>query len=327
MPACDELRHGARRRATHDQQDGATRRQCALTFDSPALLLLHGQPGGACDWDAVTSAVGGRAIAIDRPGWDGRSQPTDLAGNARAAFAALDARGIDRATVVGHSLGGAVAAWIAASHPDRVAALVLVAPAANVASLHALDRWLAAPVAGYATNATALAGLGLALTAGPLRRRIAHRLSVEDRYLRAAARRLLSPTAWRAFTIEQRALLRDLPPLEQRLHRISAPTTIVAGSADRLVPVASARALAKQISGAELVVLERAGHLVQVQFPQRIAEIIGRAVQSPPSGAVACKLERSSARSAEIGSHSGLADLVRLHNFCSWRQLSAASRG
>jgi len=247
-----------------------------LTSEQPALLL-HGQPGGACDWDAVAGVLGASAVAIDRPGWDGRSQPTDLAGNARAALAALDARGIDRATVVGHSLGSAVAAWIAAHQPDRVAALVLAAPAANVASLYALDRWLAVPVAGYLASVASLGGLGLALTAGPARRRIAAKLAIDDGYLRSAATRLRSPAAWRAFTIEQRSLVRDLPALEQRLPRISAPTTIVAGSGDRLVPVTAAGTLAAQINGAELIVLERAGHFVQLQFPRRLADIIGGA--------------------------------------------------
>lgn len=251
-------------------------------LDQPALLL-HGQPGGACDWEAVASLLGPRAIAIDRPGWDGCSQPADLAGNARAALDALDARGIDRATVVGHSLGGAVAAWIAATHPARVTALVLIAPAANAASLYPLDRWLARPIAGYLANAASLAGLGLALSAGPVRRWTAGRLSVEDRYLRAAARRLLAPSAWRAFTTEQRVLVHDLPALEQRLGAIHAPTTIVAGAADWLVPVASARVLARQIRGAELVVLEHAGHLLPVRSPRRIAELVACAAQSSPA--------------------------------------------
>lgn len=255
-----------------------------MITEHPALLL-HGQPGGACDWDAVASAFGPSAIAIERPGWDRRSPATDLAGNAQAALAALDARGIDRATVVGHSFGGAIAAWIAASHPDRVAALVLAAPAANVASLHALDRLLAAPFAGYAANTVALAGLGLALTAGPLRRRVARRLSVEDRYLRAAAARLRSPAAWRAFTTEQRAMVRDLPALEERLRQISAPTTIIAGSADRLVPVQAVQALAEQIEGAQLIVLEQTGHLLALQAARRIAEIIAGATRSSCAGA------------------------------------------
>ena len=238
------------------------------------VLLLHGQPGGACDWEPVAGVLGRRAIVFDRPGWDGRSKPTDLPGNARAALATLDRLGIDCATVAGHSLGGAVAAWIAADHPDRVEALVLAAPAANVDALYALDRWLAAPVAGYAASAASLAGLGAALATGPVRRRIARELAVEDRYLRAASGRLLRPSAWRAFATEQRALVRDLPALEHRLAQISAPTTIVAGAADRLVPPAAVRTLVGQIAGAELVVLEHAGHLLQVQQPRRMAEII-----------------------------------------------------
>ena len=82
-------------------------------------LLLHGQPGGAADWDGVLAALRGRttAMAIDRPGWDGHTRAQDLAGNARAALAALDARGVERAVVVGHSLGAAIAACISANGP------------------------------------------------------------------------------------------------------------------------------------------------------------------------------------------------------------------
>src|SRR5436305_14815888 len=96
------------------------------------VLLLHGQPGSASDWDGVISAIGHRApaVALDRPGWDATSRASDLAANAAAAVAALDARGIPRATMVGHSFGGAVATWLAVHDPQRIGALVLVAPAA-----------------------------------------------------------------------------------------------------------------------------------------------------------------------------------------------------
>src|ERR1700739_2954731 len=116
---------------------------------TPGVLFLHGQPGSAADWDGVIQRLGGRAVtvAIDRPGWDGVQPALDLDGNAQAALAALDARGLGQALVVGHSLGGAIAAWLAVMHPERVTALVLAAPAANLASLYPIDRWLAAPVA------------------------------------------------------------------------------------------------------------------------------------------------------------------------------------
>lgn len=240
------------------------------------VLLLHGQPGSARDWERVQTEIGERAktIAIDRPGWDGASTATDLHGNALAALAALDARGIDRATVVGHSFGAAVAAWLAVHHPERVGALVLAAPSANVASLYELDRWLAAPVAGYLLSAVALGSAGAALIAGPLRRRVALQLAVDDRYLRAAAMRLLSPAAWRSFVLEQRVLISDLPLLEADLSRIIAKTTIVAGTRDAIVPPASYRQLAEQIPSAELRLVQRAGHLLPLRNAGALAELV-----------------------------------------------------
>lgn len=245
------------------------------------ILLLHGQPGAATDWERVRAAIGPRAptIAIDRPGWDGRTGPSDLPGNVEAALAALDLAGLERATVVGHSFGAAVAAWLAAFHPSRVGALVLVAPAANRASLYRLDHWLAAPVAGYLASVASLAGLGVALATGPIRRRIAEELAVDDRYLEGRVPTLLAPRAWRAYAEEQRALVRDLPLLEERLGDIRAPTTVIGGTADRIVPVRSFRELATQIPAAELVLLERAGHLLPVQAPERLADLIAAAAQ------------------------------------------------
>ena len=240
------------------------------------VLLLHGQPGAAADWERLRGAVGDRVrtIALDRPGWDGRSRATDLSGNARAALAALDRAGVERATVVGHSLGAAVAAWLAQSAPARVGRLVLVAPAANRDSLGKIDYLLAAPVVGWLTSVGAMAGGGLVLAVRPARRWVAEATALDDRYLHAAERMLLAPAAWRSFLREQRYLIRDLPALEQRLSAITAPTTIVAGSGDHVVPIAAARRLAGQIPGAELVEVPHAGHLLHVQHVGRVAEIV-----------------------------------------------------
>jgi len=240
------------------------------------VLLLHGQPGAAADWEPLRGALGDavRAIAIDRPGWDRRTAVADLAGNAGAACAALDRAEFARATVVGHSLGAAVAAWLACTRPERVGRLVLIAPAANTDSLGAVDYLLAAPVVGWLASVGAMAGGGLVLGARPLRRWVAEATALDDRYLRDAGRMLLAPRAWRAFVREQRFLVRDLPILERRLTGIAAPTTIVAGTGDHVVPIAAVRRLAHQIPGAELVMVEHAGHLLHVQHANRLAEII-----------------------------------------------------
>lgn len=245
----------------------------------PFVLLLHGQPGSAEDWQRVRLAIAGsaRTIAIDRPGWNGRGAARDLAGNAESALAALDAEGARRAVIVGHSLGGAVAAWLAAEHPERVAALVLAAPSANRASLNRLDLLLAAPLTGPLLAAASLSAAGIALEISALRDRISSRLGLEGRYLQETGNTLLRPNTWRTFTSEQRMLIRELPALERRLVSINAPTTVVTGSADRIVTPASARQLAAQIRDATLVELPGATHLLPQQRPEQLAEIVVRA--------------------------------------------------
>jgi pimeloyl-ACP methyl ester carboxylesterase len=254
----------------------------------PAVLLLHGQPGSAADWGGVVQRLGPRAtaIAIDRPGWDGVHRAADLEGNARAAIAALDARAVERAVIVGHSLGGTIAAWLAATHPERVTALVLAAPAANRASLYRLDRWLAAPVVGEIAGGAAMAGVGLALTVPWLRRRVSAGTGIAESYLVGVGRAALRPGAWRAYAREQRTLVQELPQLEQRLGSIAAPTTVIAGARDRVVPVRAASELSGQIPGARLVMADHAGHLLPQRRPQLLADAILATLSAAPPTSV-----------------------------------------
>ncbi len=246
------------------------------------VLLLHGQPGASRDWDRVTAALGSRArpIAIDRPGWDGASPARDLAGNARAAIDALDAASVDRATVVGHSFGGGVACRVAADHPDRVAGLVLVAPAANTASLYPLDRLLAVPILGDLGSLLVVGAPALALRTRPTRALIARGLGLSDEHLAVVGRALGLRAALRAFTIEQRSLIHDLPALEARLPSLAVPTTVMIGERDLIVPVNSARRLAATIPDAELIEIPRAGHLLPLRHAGEVADAIARKVLS-----------------------------------------------
>ncbi len=213
-------------------------------------------------------------VAIYRPGWDGHSRALDLPGNADAAAATLDAP----AVVVGHSFGAGVAAWMAVLHPGLVRALVLVSPSANAAALTGFDNLLASPILGPVLSGAALASIGGTLSLPVARREISSRLGLDPDFLRAGGRLLTRPRAWRSFEIEQRALLRDLPALERRLHEIRAPTTIVSGTADTVVPPRASRLLAEQIPGARLELLEGAGHLLPHRHPDAVARAVAEAI-------------------------------------------------
>jgi pimeloyl-ACP methyl ester carboxylesterase len=215
-------------------------------------------------------------IAADRPGYDGHTPAGGVAYNAAAGLARLERSGAERATVVGHGFGGAVAAWLAATHPQRVSGLVLIAAAANRESLTPIDHALAAPVAGRLLGGALLTGVGLLPRAERLRQFAEERFQIPDTYLKANACRLRRRSVHRAFTVEQRALIREMPQLEQLLPRISAPTMVIVGTADRVVPLPAGRRLVEQIAHARTVDVEGAGHLLNWTHPQLIAELILR---------------------------------------------------
>jgi pimeloyl-ACP methyl ester carboxylesterase len=250
------------------------------------ILLLHGQPGSARDWDDVAETLrkSGKAIAVDRPGYDGRSAPGGIAHNAEAALALLDEAGIERAIVVGHSFGGAVAAWLAAHHPQRVEVLVLIAAAANVESLTPVDRILAAPLVARPLSSALLAAGSVLPRVGRLRRFVQRRFQLPDAYLDASAPRLRSRAVHRAFTLEQRAKLRELPHLTQMLPHILAPTMVIVGTADAVVPLWAGRRLAQQIPHARAVDVDGAGHLLTWTHGRLIAELIVRAATATMPG-------------------------------------------
>jgi pimeloyl-ACP methyl ester carboxylesterase len=98
--------------------------------DGPAVLAVHGITASHLSWPVVARALPqARFIAADLRGRAGSADappPWDMTAHADDMAGVLDTLGVERAVVVGHSMGGFVAGWMAARHPDRVSALVLV---------------------------------------------------------------------------------------------------------------------------------------------------------------------------------------------------------
>ncbi len=247
------------------------------------VVLVHGQPGSAASWAPLTGRLAPRhrVLVPDRPGY-GRTtlRPGGLAYNASVLAAELVRRRAAPAVVVGHSLGGGIAALLAASTPDVVSALVLVGSVGGPGSVNALDRVLAAPGVGDALAvagllaAPPLAGLRRLLAAVPGTGRLADRLvSVlpDDGMVPAGGG--ISRTA-RTFAVEQRALVAEEGLLRQALRDVAVPTTVVTGTWDAVVPPGSQTALARAVPGARLVRLPGVGHFVMRDASDALAAIV-----------------------------------------------------
>ena len=249
------------------------------------VLLLHGQPGTAGDWERVVPLLEDRYTVVvpDRPGYGASPGPAHgFAGNARAAVDLLDLIGIDRAIFVGHSWAGGVALAAAIAHPIRVAGLVLISSVGPGEHLGLADRVLAAPLIGDTLAAATIGGLGLMLGR--------HRVQeLADRHLQGrpheavvALTRLTrgGSLVWRSFVVEQRALLRELEPMGPHLGAIDAPTAVVHGSNDRLVPPTVAEGLAAAIPDAGLRLVPGVGHLLPHDRPGEVADAVDRVAQT-----------------------------------------------
>ena len=251
------------------------------------VVLLHGQPGSASDWDAVVRALPPHVHpwAWDRPGYGTSAHPpSGFVCNARWLLAELDRAGIDKAVLVGHSYGGGVALRAAALAPDRVRGLVLVA-SVGPGCLNGWDAVLAAPVIG---RVCAVAAWWLtpwfARTRLARIERIRNRPLAPDEYVNWeiwGSAHHDHGAMWRTFLIEQRALVNGLDELEACLDRITAPTVVLADPADKMIPIATARELHRRLVGSRLILTE-GGHHLPRQNPAMIAVQINSLVGAVP---------------------------------------------
>ena len=219
-----------------------------------------------------------RVVALDRPGYGASRQGAGGFGyNARALVTELDARGIERAVLVGHSYGGGVAMATAQLAPERVKALVLLA-SVGPGCLTGWDRLLAAPVAGEVCAVTAwsltpwLARARLAAIAALRRRAIAADEHV-NWHIWGHAHRDHGPV-WRSFLVEQRALVGEVGGLTGSLASVTQPVLLVADPRDTLIPVSTTHQLAAVLPDARVQLVDQIGH----HLPRRGAPQVAAAI-------------------------------------------------
>jgi pimeloyl-ACP methyl ester carboxylesterase len=251
----------------------------------PPVVLLHGQPGSAADWDRVVPLLADDLTVVvpDRPGYGRTGGPAvGFVANAAAVVDLLDRLGLARAVVVGHSWGGGVAITVAGRHPDRVAGMVLLASVGPDDPVGPLDRLLASWPLGDALSAVTIGGGARLLGAGPVRRHVLPRLPAPVRTAAAVMRTPRDRALWRSFAEEQRSYVREVADLGADLAAVRGPVTVVTGTVDHVVGPAVAAGLAAAVPGAELVEVPGVGHLLPHDAPGAVARAVRRTVR--PTG-------------------------------------------
>jgi 3-oxoadipate enol-lactonase len=244
------------------------------------LVLIHGVAMGRLGWEPVAGRLAShfRLVVIDNRGVGASTAPTppySAAEMAEDVLAVLDAEGIDRAHVVGASLGGMVAQQLALTRPERVDRLVLAGTVPGGWrnwSMPPETLWLMTwgPLLPEPVRLRAFAERSLGVETLRRRPQVAERL--------VAARRA-DPQPSRGWLGQVGAGVFFDPDGRQR--DLAAPTLVVHGTEDQVVDPRNAEVLTDLIPGARLVWFEGAGHLFFWEEPARFARLVTDFLEAP----------------------------------------------
>ncbi|MGV1803523.1 alpha/beta fold hydrolase [Agrobacterium vitis] len=238
--------------------------------DLPPLLFIHGASGNLRDQaEAFRPALEGRAdlIFVDRPGhgYSPRGGPENDTpdGQANAIAEAMDALGLSRAIIIGHSFGGAIAASFAVLHPEKTAGLLFLAPATHPwpGGVDWHYHLTATPIIGPLFARTLAPLAGLAKMDGAIGAVFAPNPRPDDYIARTAPTLVLRPSTFRHNAIDVCGLHTYVTRMAPRYLEIQAPTVIVTGDRDAIVLAdIHSIGLARDIAGAELIWVRHLGH-------------------------------------------------------------------
>ena len=236
----------------------------------PALVFFHGPWG--LTWDPFLTELA-QAFTVHAPEHPGTTPgaPDDiyhldgLWDLVLCYDELLTALKIDAAVLVGHSFGGMVACEMAAAYPRRTRKLVLLDPIGFWRDSERVVNWMT-------VNPAELPAWVFRDPSGEAAKRMLGILDAASPPEAAAAARVrlmwaMGATGKFTWPIPDKGL-------KKRIHRVSAPTLLVWGKEDRLVPPVYADEFARRIPGARVQTVEGAGHAPHVEQPERVARMV-----------------------------------------------------
>jgi pimeloyl-ACP methyl ester carboxylesterase len=253
--------------------------------EGPVLLLVHGMAGSCENWREVIEPLAHRhtVIAPDLPG-HGASAPGggdySIAGLASGLRDLMLALGHDRATLVGHSLGGGVVMQLAYQFPEMAERLVLISSGGLGPEVSPVLRAAALPGADLFIAATARAGERVGSALGRGLSAIGLRPNADMSEVARGYASLSDPERRAAFLATVRAVVGtggQRVAATDRLYLAEAlPVLIVWGARDPIIPVRHGEDAHQAIPGSRLEIFEDVGHLPQLEAPGRFIAALER---------------------------------------------------
>jgi 3-oxoadipate enol-lactonase len=233
--------------------------------DGTPVLMIQGLGVDSRGWALQRPRFGRkhRLLLMDNRGV-GRSDcppgPYDLVEMAGDAIACLDAAGIERAHVVGASMGGVIAQVLGVLYPERVRSLTLACTACRHHQWRRelLEEW---------ANDVSVHGMRALVTSEGMQWLIGPRLQRRFGAFINVLGPLVLQTKPQAFVAQVRGILDMSDSMRDDLHQITAPTLVITGTQDSLTPVGDAEELHELISTSRLVLLSGAAHGIMAETP------------------------------------------------------------
>jgi len=224
----------------------------------PAVVIVHGIGGHKEDWQATMAVLAGQrtVYAVDMIGFGGSakaSKDITVRTQVEAVRALLDAEGVSRASLIGNSVGGWVAATFASLYPARVDKLVL----ADAAGFKAMFEG-PSPVNFYPDSVAEMQQLLRTVAFNPA----AHTPEFAQRALAAldaSGDKQAAEAVFKGLFVS--------PRLEDVMPGIAAPTLVIWGAQDKLFPPGLADMISGNIRGSRKVLIDSAGHFPQLDNP------------------------------------------------------------
>jgi pimeloyl-ACP methyl ester carboxylesterase len=237
---------------------------------APAILMIHGLGGSWQNWLENILQLGEdfRVIAMDLPGFGASEMPREpisIDGYARCVIGLLDELGIERASLIGNSMGGQTSVQVSIDHPERVDRVIVVSPAGYTTSdtpeITRRFLELVSPI---------MPRLGVHnrfVVTHPKLRKLAFLGIVAhgDKLTPEIAWEMLGPTRNPGFVSALQALL--VHDFRGELHTITAPTLIIWGRDDGLISSSDAHRFGEAIPGSLKLIANDTSHVAMIERP------------------------------------------------------------